>query len=123
VRHVDLLGLAPFGDDVAVVDDDAVERRADAVGAENGIERLGGRETLLMHDGLVVRRGIVARNRELDRLVQFSRVESFLLRRVLLPVETVREVRTPCGLRCDGCAERERRNGKRDEFASHGPRF
>src|SRR4029450_6508635 len=115
VRHVHLLRLAPFGDDVAVVDDDAVERRAHAVRTENRIEWLVGRETLLMNCGLGVRRGGIARDRELDRLVQLCRVESFLLRGGVLPVETIRVVRSILG--CGGRRDDERGDaGKREVF-------
>ena len=73
-----------------MVDDEAVERSAHAVRAEDRVKRLVGRETLLVDDGLVVRRRIVAVGlRELDRVIQLRGVEPFLLRRVMLPVEAV----------------------------------
>src|SRR5262245_9361881 len=83
------------------------------MGAEDRIERLVGRKALLMNNGLVVRRRVVARNRDLDCLVQLRRVESFLLRRVLLPVETIGVVRSTLSL--DARRERERGDtGERD---------
>src|SRR6185503_13632931 len=108
VRHVHLLRLTPFGDDVAVMDDQAVERRADAVRAEDRVERLVRGEGLLMDNRLVVRRGIVAGDGELDRLAELRRVEPFLLRRVLLPVEAARVIRGGLRRRRRGAGEEQR---------------
>jgi hypothetical protein len=85
VRHVHALRLAPFGDDVALVDDDAGLGPA-------FLDRPDGVAEGLAAEGLVVVELEVARvldlvgDGEVDRVLEQARVDAGLRRSLVLPV-------------------------------------
>jgi hypothetical protein len=90
-RHVHAFGLSPRGDDVAVVDDDAVQRAARFRRTDGSVERLAS-ERRREVDRQVLGRRVLARHGEGDGGVEFGLVESRLVWRAFLPVMAFGEI-------------------------------
>ena len=90
--HVDLVGLAPLGHDVAVPDDETVQRRPHRSGADSATERLAGEvRELVVEREVLVRLGFLA-DGEVDGLLKLDRVHSELARISYRPVAALRKV-------------------------------
>jgi hypothetical protein len=99
MRHVDGVRVAPFGDDVAVTNDDDVRRRvrfqrSNGIGERAGeLQRYG--DAHVAHIGnlrQVGRKSGLVGERKIDRRLQLRRVESFGFRLMCLPAPFRRNI-------------------------------
>ena len=92
MRHVDVARVAPLGDDIAVADDDAVGgrmrlERTDGIGERSGeLQRDGDAHVALIDHAVQLGRKLrLIGDGEVDRGLELGGIETFRLRRVVLP--------------------------------------
>jgi hypothetical protein len=106
VGHIDAQRIAPFGDDVAVADDQAGRVAAVLDRADRVAKRLAA-EGLVMVQHEVARRLAFAGDGEVDRLLQDLRIHADFGGRLVLPAVGVRVVGLRGGQRRPGHDEQD----------------